>query len=167
MPRFFIARPTLFPPWAGVARFSISIRQVFLLTCPVVDDLMRRRRNTNGVLRIQQFFAVPEDVFFCYGVQVVDADLRPYRHAVPQHPVRDRVIRASKVASAVPCNDFVPELPPLPRLVEVLVQPPVKPEGVLSYLAVQLQIVQPLLIGRQLAEFSIGFHTHLFPTTEC
>ena len=151
MPRFFIARPTLFPPWAGVARFSVSIRHFHILTCPVVDDLMGSRRNTNGVLRIQQFFAVPEDVFFCYGVQVVYADLRPHGDPVPQHPVRDRVICASKVASAVPCNDFVPELPPLPRLVEVLIQPSVKPERVLSHLAVQLQIVQPLLIRRQLA----------------
>lgn len=78
-----------------------------------MDDLMRRRRNTNGVLRVQQFFAVPEDVFFCNRVDVVDRDFRPDRFSVPDHPVCDRMVLAPKIAAVIPHNDLVPELPPL------------------------------------------------------
>lgn len=99
---------------------------------------MRHRRNTNGVLRVKQFFAVLENVIFCYGVYVVDGDLRSDRLSIPQHPVCDGMVFAPQVASHVPGDDPVPELPPLSRLVEVLVQPSVKPEGVLPHLTVQL-----------------------------
>lgn len=148
----------LLPPWAGVALLSLSVRKMRLFPCPVMDGLMCHRRNTNGVLRVQQLFAVPEDVFFCYGVQMVDADAWPHGSSIPQYPVCDGMVFASQVAAIVPCNDPVPELPPLSRLVEVLVQPSVKPKGVSPHFPVQLQIFQPLLIGRQGTELSVGFH---------
>ena len=99
---------------------------------------MRRRRNTNGVFRVKQLLAVLENVIFCYRVDVMDGDLRSYRPAIPQHPVRDRVVWAPQVTSHVPGDDPVPELPPLSRLVEVLVQPSVKPKGVSPHFPVQL-----------------------------
>lgn len=99
---------------------------------------MRCRRNTNGVLRVKQLLAVLENVIFCYGVYVVDGDLRSNRLSIPQYPVRDRVIFAPQVASHVPGDDPVSELPPLSRLIEVLVQPSVKPKGISSHFPVQL-----------------------------
>jgi hypothetical protein len=116
-----------------------------------MDGFMRRRRNTNGVLRVQQFFAVLEDIFFCNGVQMMNRDLRPDRFSALEHPVRDRVVFASQVAAVVPHDDPVPELPPLLRLIKRLVQPPVKPECVFPNFSVQLQILQPLFKCRQLA----------------
>lgn len=148
----------LLPPRAGVARFSLSIRKMRLFPCPVMDGLMCHRRNTNGVLRVQQFVAVPDHIFFRDRIQMVDADAWPHGSSIPQHPVCDGMVFASQVAAIVPCNDPVPELPPLSRLVEILVQPSVKPKGVSPYFPVQLQIRQPLLVGRQLAELGVGFH---------
>ena len=127
-----------FPPWAGVARSSFSVRQLRALSRSVMDHLVRCRRNTNGVLRVKQLLAVLENVIFCYGVHVVDGDLWPYCLPIPQHPVRDRVVFAPQVTPHVPGNDPVSELPPLSRLVEVLVQPSVKPKGVSPYFPVQL-----------------------------
>ena len=82
--------------------------------------------------------AVLENVIFCYRVYVVDGDLRSNRLSVPQHPVCDRVVFAPQVATHVPGNDPVSELPPLSRLVEVLVQPSVKPKGISPHFPVQL-----------------------------
>lgn len=127
-----------FYPWAGVARSSFSVRQLRALPRSVMDHLVRCRRNTNGVLRVKQLLAVLENVIFCYGVYVVDGDLRSDRLSVPQHPVRDRMVFAPQVTTHVPGNDPVPELPPLSRLVEVLVQPSVKPKGISPHFPVQL-----------------------------
>lgn len=69
---------------------------------------------------------------------MVDDNARPDGFTVPYHPVRDLMVRTAKVASRIPYNDPVPECPPLPRLVEVLVQVPVKPERVKSNFAVEL-----------------------------
>ena len=95
-----------------------------------MDRLVRCRRNTNSVLRVKQLFTVLENVIFCYGVYVVDRDPRSDRLSVPQHPVCDRMVFAPQVTAHVPGNDPVSELPPLSRLVEVLVQPSVKPKGI-------------------------------------
>lgn len=99
---------------------------------------MRCRRNTNDVLRVKQLLAVLENVIFCYGVYVVDRDLWSDWPSVPQHPVCDRVVFAPQVTTHVPGNDPVSELPPLSRLVEVLVQPSVEPKGVSPHFPVQL-----------------------------
>ena len=99
---------------------------------------MRCRRNTNDVLRVKQILAVLKNVIFCYGVYVVDGDLRSDRLSIPQYPVCDRMVFAPQVVSHVPGDDLVPELPPLSRLVEVLVQPSVKPKGVSPHFPVQL-----------------------------
>lgn len=64
----------LFPPRAGIARLSISVRHFRILTGPVVDGLVCCCRNADGILRVQQFFAMPEHIVFCNRVQVVNAN---------------------------------------------------------------------------------------------
>ena len=93
---------------------------------------MRPVTHTDHVLRVKQCIRVPDHILFRQRVQVMDDDSRPDGLSVPYHPVHDLVVRARQVASAIPHNDPVPELPPFSRLIEVLIQIPVKPERVVA-----------------------------------
>ena len=93
---------------------------------------MRPVTHTDHVLRVKQCIRVPDHILFRQRGQVMDDDSRPDGLSVPYHPVCDLMVRATKVTPAVPHNDSVPELPPFSRLIEVLIQIPVKPERVVA-----------------------------------
>lgn len=115
------------------------------------------------ILRVQQCVRVLKHVLFCQRVQMVDNNARPNWLSVSYHPIRDLVVGTAKVASCIPHNDPVPELPPFSRLVKILVQISVKAKGIVSNRTVQLQIVEAVFKGRMLAKFSIGLHKQLTP----
>ena len=92
---------------------------------------------------------------------MVNDDPWPDGFAVLYHPVGNFMVFARKVTPRVPHNDFVPELPPLSRLVKALVQPPVKAKGIVSNRTVQLQIVEAVFKRCILTKFSIGLHKQL------
>ena len=121
-----------FPPWAGVARSSFRIHGLQDRVVPVVDGLVCPVAHADHILRVKQRIRVADHVFFCQRVQMVDNNARPDGFAVSYRPVRDLVVRTAKVASRIPYNDPVPELPPFSRLIEVLIQIPVKPERVVA-----------------------------------
>lgn len=87
---------------------------------------MRPVTHTDHVLRVKQCIRVPDHILFRQRVQVMDDDSRPDGLSVPYHPVCDLMVRTAKVASRIPYNDLVPELPPFSRLVKALVQISVK-----------------------------------------
>lgn len=113
------------------------------------------------ILRVQQCVRVLNHVLFCQRVQMVDNNARPNGLSVSYHPVGDLVVGTSQIAPCIPHNDFVPELPPLSRLVKALVQPPVKAKGIVSNRTVQLQIVEAVFKRCILTKFSIGLHKQL------
>lgn len=69
---------------------------------------------------------------------MMDDDFRPDGNSVPDDPIRNWMVFASKVTAVIPDYDLIPEHPPFPRLVKVLIQPSVKPEGVCPHFPVQL-----------------------------
>lgn len=93
---------------------------------------MRPVTHTDHILRVEQRICMANHVFLRQWVQMVDNNARPDRFAVLYHPIRDLAVRTAKVASRIPYNDPVPELPPFSRLIEVLIQIPVKPERVVA-----------------------------------
>lgn len=125
---------------------------------------MRPVTHADNVLRVQQRIRMLQHVFFRQRVQVVDDDSRPDGLAVSYHPVRDLAVSTCQVAPAIPHDDPVPERPPLSRLVEVLVQVPVKAKGVVSNFAVELQVVEPVFKGCILAKFGVCLSAHALST---
>lgn len=123
-----------------------------------MDGLVGRIRHTDHILRVEQCFPVLENILFRQRVDVVYRNARPAHLSAADRDVRDWVVFASEVASSVPHDDPVPELPPLLRAVKVLVQVSVKPEGVLPHLPMQLQICQPLLECPASAHLAVAFH---------
>lgn len=93
---------------------------------------MRPVTHADHVLRVEQRVRVLQHVLFRQRVQVVDNNAWSYGLSVPYHPVCDLMVRATKVTSRIPYNNPVPELPPFSRLIEVLIQIPVKPERVVA-----------------------------------
>lgn len=87
---------------------------------------MRPVTHTDHILRVKQRICMANHVFLRQWVQMVDNNARPDRFAVLYHPIRDLAVRTAKVASRIPYNDLVPELPPFSRLVKALVQISVK-----------------------------------------
>ena len=86
---------------------------------------------------------------------MVYRDARPAHLSIVCHNVCDGMVFTPEVASPVPYDDPVPELPPLSRLVKALVQPPVKAKGIVSNRTVQLQIVEAVFKRRILTKLSI------------
>lgn len=116
---------------------------------------MRPVTHTDHVLRVKQCIRVPDHILFRQRVQMVDNNTRPDGFAVLYHPIRDLAVRTAKIASRIPYNDLVPELPPFSRLVKALVQISVKAKSIVSNRTVQLQIMEAIFEGRILAELSI------------
>lgn len=116
------------------------------------------------ILRVQQCVRVLKHVLFCQRVQMVDNNARPNWLSVSYHPIRDLVVGTAKVASCIPHNDPVPELPPLSRLVKALVQPPVKAKGIVSNRTVQLQIVEAVFKRCILTKFRVCLPGHMLST---
>ena len=75
--------------------------------------------------------------------------------SVSDNPVRNLMVRNTKVTSHVPNNNFVTEHPPFSRLVKVLIQVSVKAKSIMPNSTMQLQIMKPVLKGRTLAKLSI------------
>lgn len=96
---------------------------------------------------------------------MVDDDAWSDKLSVSDNPVRNLMVRNTKVASHVSNNNFVTEHPPLSRLVKVLIQIPVKSKCIVPNSTMQLQIMEPVFKGRILAELSICslIHRHLPP----
>ena len=117
--------------------------------------------HADHVFRVQQCVRVLEHVLFRQRIQMVNNNARPNGFAVSYHPVGDLVVFARKVTPSIPHNDPVPELPPLSRLVEILIQPSVKAKGIVSNRTVQLQIVEAVFKRCILTKFSIGLHKQL------
>lgn len=149
-----------FPPWAGITRSSLCIYRLQDAVISVVDGLVCPVTHADNILRVKQGIRVLQHVLFRQRVQVVDNNAWSYGLAVPYHPVHDLVVRARQVASAIPHDDPVPERPPLSRLVEVLVQVPVKAKGVIPNFAVELQIMEPVFKCLQSDQFGVSFNTH-------
>ncbi len=120
--------------------------------------------HADHVFRVQQCVRVLKHVLFCQRVQMVDNNARPNWLSVSYHPIRDLVVGTAKVASCIPHNDPVPELPPFSRLVKILVQISVKAKGIVSNRTVQLQIVEAVFKGRMLAKFRISLPVHMLST---
>lgn len=121
-----------FPPWAGIARSALCKCRLQDAVIAIVDGLVCPVAHADNILRVEQRVRVLQHVLFRQRVQVVDNNAWSYGLAVPYHPVRDLVVSACQVAPAIPHNDLIPEHPPLPRLVKVLVQIPVKAKGVVA-----------------------------------
>jgi hypothetical protein len=75
--------------------------------------------------------------------------------SVSDNPVRNLMVRNTKVTSHVPNNNFVTEHPPFSGLVKVLIQVSVKAKSIMPNSTMQLQIMKPVLKGRTLAKLSI------------
>ena len=136
-----------FPPWAGVARSAFCKCRLQDAVISVVDGLVCPVTHADNILRVQQRSRVPQHVFLRQRVQMVDNNARPNGFAVPYHPVCDLVVGAGQVTPAVPYNDSVPECPPLPRLVKILIQIPVKTKRVIAHRSMQLQVMEPIIKG--------------------
>ena len=121
--------------------------------------------HADHVFRVQQCVRVLEHVLFRQRVQMVDNNARPDGFAVSYHPVGNFVVFARKVTPSVPHNDPVPELPPLSRLIEILIQPPVKAKGIVSNRTVQLQIMETVFKGRMLVKLRVCLPGHMLSTT--
>ena len=124
--------------------------------CPVT--------HADNILRVEQCIRMADHVFFRQRVQMVDNNARPDGFAVLYHPIRDFAVRTAKVASRIPHNDPVPELPPFSRLVKALVQISVKAKSVKSNFAVQLQIMETVFKGRILAKLRVCLPAHPLST---
>ena len=96
---------------------------------------------------------------------MVDDDAWSDKLSVSDNPVRNLMVRNTKVASHVPNNNFVTKHPPLSGLVKVLIQVSVKAKSIMPNSTMQLQITEPVFKGRILAELSIRslIHRHLPP----
>ena len=96
---------------------------------------------------------------------MVNDDAWSDKPSVSDNPVRNLMVRNTKVASHVSNNNFVTEHPPLSGLVKVLIQIPVKSKCIVPNSTMQLQIMEPVFKGRILAELSICslIHRHLPP----
>ena len=125
---------------------------------------MRPVTHTDHVLRVKQCIRVPDYILFRQRVQMVDNNTRPDGFAVLYHPIRDLAVRTAKIASRIPYNDLVPELPPFSRLVKALVQISVKAKSVKSNFAVQLQIMETVFKGRILTKLRVCLPGHMLST---
>ena len=120
--------------------------------------------HADHVFRVQQCVRVLEHVLFRQRIQMVNNNARPNGFAVSYHPVGDLVVFARKVTPSIPHNDPVPELPPLSRLVEILIQPSVKAKGIVSNRTVQLQIMETVCKGRILTKLRVCLPGHMLST---
>lgn len=148
----------LFPPRAGIPCCSLAIRYLRPVPGAVMDGLVCRIRHADNILWVKQCFPVLENILFRQRVDVVYRNAHPAHLSAADRDVRDRVVFTSEVASSVPHDDPIPELPPLLRAVKVLVQVSVKPKGIFTNLSMQLQICQPLLECPTSAHLAVAFH---------
>lgn len=95
---------------------------------------------------------------------MVDNNERPNVLSISYHPVGDLVVGTSQIAPCIPHNDPVPELPPLSRLVKILVQISVKAKGIISNRTVQLQIMEAVFKGHMLAKLRVCLPAHTLST---
>lgn len=131
-----------FSPRAGVTWSSFYVHRLQDRVISVVDGLVCPVTHADNILRVKQGIRVLQHVLFRQRVHVVDNNAWSYGLAVPYHPICDLVVSTCQIASAVPHNDLIPEHPPLPRLVKVLIQIPVKAKGVIPNFPVQLQVMK-------------------------
>ena len=74
-------------------------------------------------------------VFFCNRVYVMDNDAWSDKLSASDNPVRNLVIRNTKITSHVSNDNFVTEHPPLSGLVKILVQVSVKAKCIMPHSA--------------------------------
>lgn len=93
---------------------------------------------------------------------MVNDDTWSDKPSVSDNPVRNLMVRNTKVASHVSNNNFVTEHPPLSGLVKVLIQIPVKSKCIVPNSTMQLQIMEPVFKGRILAKLRICSLIHRY-----
>lgn len=93
---------------------------------------------------------------------MVDDDAWSDKLSVSDNPVRNLMVRNTKVASHVPNNNFVTKHPPLSGLVKVLIQVSVKAKCIMPNSTMQLQIMEPVFKGRILTKLRICSLVHRY-----
>lgn len=85
-------------------------------------------------------------------------------HVMNQDSIVNIVTFDTQITTIVSRDDYVADVTPLPRRVELLIHPPFEPEGRISHSSAERQVLEALLDGFTPSELSVGpNHSYLDP----
>lgn len=144
-------------PWTGVIRRPLDRvlhQKVFIA---IMDRVMSLVGGADEELWIQKKIRHVVQVFFADRVHVVHDDFAEYL------PAGD-----TQVASIIPKDNFVSDGPPFWRpLVELLIDPAIKPECIPTDPSLKPQISVTLLECRKISQFGVRSNLHRDAPTRC